>query len=137
MTAKPSKKAKNYWMAVPAAYGGTLAVVVITEWPWPLIAGAAFLLLLILQRFHGHARRKDWAEPGTDSATLGLLSSTFGAAAILIHGSVIAAWAGPLLGLITFAALYFWLARRGGVHRHASGPKRTENGAVEALRTRP
>lgn len=121
MTAKPSNKAKNYWMAVAAPYGGTLAVVVITEWPWPLIAGAAFLLLLILQRFHGHARRKDWAEPGTDSATLGLLSSTFGAAAILIHGSDIAVWAGPLLGLITFVALYFWFARRGGVHRHASG----------------
>ena len=118
MTAKPSKKAKNYWMAVSAAYGGTLAIVVITEWPWPLIAGAAFVLLLILQRFHGHAGHQDRAEPGTESATLGLLSSTFGAAAILVHGSDIAVWAGPLLGLITFVALYFWLARQGSVHQH-------------------
>ncbi|MBU8868429.1 hypothetical protein [Paenarthrobacter aromaticivorans] len=120
MTAKSSKKA-NYWMAVPAAYGGTLAVVVITEWPWPLIAGAAFVLLLILQRFHGRAEHKAQAEPGTDSATLGLLSSTFGAAAILIHGSDIAVRAGPLLGLITFVTLHFWLARRGRIHQHASG----------------
>lgn len=116
-------RVRNYWLLLAAMYGLTLSVVAMAEWPWPLIMGAAFILFAILQgiryRQIGHNIQGKLA---TASPGVGIVGSVFGAGAVLIHGTSFAIWAGPILGLVTFVAMYLYLHRFG---RFYQGPSET------------
>ena len=99
-------------LATSAMFGLTLAVVAMADRPWPLIIGAVFILFMLLkglrrQRNGSHEERLPPA-PGA-----GLLGVTFGAAALVIHGTAGALWAGPALGVAAFASTYAYLRRLG------------------------
>ena len=81
MNTKITTTVRNYWLALAAVYGLTLSVVAMAEWPWPLIMGAA---------------------------------------AILIDGTPVAIWAGPLLALATFLDMYLYLHHFGGSYGEPS-----------------
>jgi len=105
---------RNYWLALAAMYGLTLSVVAMAEWPWPLIMGAAFILFGVLHGLrYRQVGRTVQGKLATASPGVGVVGGIFGAAAILIHGTPVALWAGPLLGLVTFLGMYLYLHRFG------------------------
>ncbi|UVJ39135.1 hypothetical protein [Arthrobacter sp. CJ23] len=118
-TTEPAQR--NYWLGLSAMYGLTLSVVAMAPWPWPLIMVASFLLFAALQAMHyrqlgRHIQGKlATANPGGAA-----LTGTFGLGAILLQGSPIALWAGPLLGLITFIGTYLYLHKYGRFHKASS-----------------
>lgn len=104
-------------------YGLTLSVVAMAEWPWPLIMGAAFILFGVLHGLrYRQVGRNVQGKLATASPGVGVAGGIFGAAAILIHGTPVAIWAGPLLGVVTFLAMYLYLHRFGRFYR---GPSET------------
>ena len=109
---------RNYWLVLAAMYGLTLSVVAMADWPWPLLMGAAFILFAVLHGIrYRQVSRKIQGKLATASPGVGILGSIFGAASILIHDTHVAIWAGPLLGLVTFAGMYFYLHRFGRFHQ--------------------
>lgn len=106
--------AKNYWLALAAMYGLTLSVVAVAEMPWPLIMGGAFILFAVLHSIrYRQLSRRIQGKLATASPGVGVVGAVFGAAAVLIHGTPIALWAGPLLGVIAFLGMYLYLQRFG------------------------
>ncbi|MFD0047020.1 hypothetical protein ACFVGV_17700 [Pseudarthrobacter scleromae] len=106
--------ARNYWLSLAAMYGLTLSVVAVAEMPWPLIMGGAFILFAVLHSIrHRQIGRKIQGKLATASPGVGVVGAVFGAAAVLIHGTPIALWAGPLLGVIAFLGMYLYLHRFG------------------------
>lgn len=121
MRSNTRKSANNYWVGLAATFGLTLAVIVMTEWPWPLIEGAVFILFLVLQGIHyGQIGGNVQRELGSNNAaTTSLLASAFTAAAILVRSSEIAAWVGPVLGFVTFLCMYLYLKKYATFHQQA------------------
>lgn len=114
MNTKVTTTVRNYWLALAAMYGLTLSVVAMAEWPWPLIVGAAFILFGVLHgRRYRQVGRNVQGKLATASPGAGTVGGIFGAAAILLHGTPVAIWAGPLLGLLTFIGMYLYLYRFG------------------------
>jgi hypothetical protein len=112
---------RNYWLVLAAMYGLTLSVVAMTDWPWPLFMGAAFVLFAVLHSIrYRQLSRKIQGKLDTANPSVGVVGGVFGAAAILIHGTPIAIWAGPLLGIVTFLAMYLYLHRFGRFYRPTS-----------------
>ena len=104
--------ARNYWLALAAMYGLTLSVVAVAEMPWPLIMGSAFILFAVLHSIrYRQVGRKIQGKLATASPGVGVVGAVFGAAAVLIHGTPIAFWAGPLLGAVVFLGMYLYLQR--------------------------
>lgn len=109
---------RNYWLVLAAMYGLTLSVVAMTDWPWPLFMGAAFILFAVLHGIrYRQVSRKIQGKLATASPGVGVVGSIFGAASVLIHGTQVAIWAGPLLGLLTFVGMYLYLHRFGRFHQ--------------------
>jgi heme A synthase len=105
---------RNYWLGLAAMYGLTLSVVAVAEMPWPLIMGGAFILFAVLHSIrYRQLGRKIQGKLATASPGVGVVGAVFGAAAVLIHGTPIALWAGPLLGIIAFLGMYLYLHRFG------------------------
>jgi hypothetical protein len=114
MNAKVTTAVRNYWLALAAMYGLTLSVVAMAHWPWPLIMGAAFILFGVLHGLrYRQVGRNVQGKLATASPGVGVVGGIFGAAAILISGTPLAIWAGPLLGVVTFLGMYLYLHRFG------------------------
>lgn len=112
---------RNYWMALAAMFGLTLSVVAMADLPWSIIMGAAFILFAVLHGIrYRQVGRKVQGKLATANPSVGIVGGTFGAAAILIHGTAFAIWAGPLLGVVTFLAIYLYLLRFGRFYRGTS-----------------
>ena len=95
-------------------YGLTLSVVAMADWPWPLIMGAAFILFGVLHGLrYRQVGRNVQGKLATASPGVGVVGGIFGAAAILLSGTPIAIWAGPLLGVVTVLGMYLYLHRFG------------------------
>jgi hypothetical protein len=103
---------RNHWLALAATYGLTLSVVAMADWPWPLFVGGAFILIVVLRsvryRQAGRKTQSGLAGPGPGA---GVIGSLFGAGALLIRGTPVSTWAGPLLGVIAFLGLFLYLQR--------------------------
>ncbi|MFN3922766.1 MAG: hypothetical protein ACK4K6_03785 [Pseudarthrobacter sp.] len=113
---------RNHWLALAATYGLTLSVVAMADWPWPLFVGGAFILIVVLHsvRYRQVGRK---TQPGIAAAGhgagagagpgpgAGVIGSVFGAGALLIRGTPVSTWAGPLLGVIAFLGLFLYLQR--------------------------
>ncbi|WP_136017921.1 hypothetical protein [Arthrobacter silvisoli] len=83
-----------------------------TDPPWSVIMVVAFILFVVMQGVHyRQIRREIQGKLATASPGAGILGAVFGGAAVLVHGSPIALWAGPVLGLITFVGTYLYLRR--------------------------
>lgn len=109
--------ARNYWLGLAAMYGLTLGVVAVAEMPWPLMMGGAFILFAVLHSIrYRQLGRKIQGKLATASPGVGVVGAVFGAAAVIIHGTPIALWAGPLLGIISFLGMYLYLHRFGGFY---------------------
>jgi hypothetical protein len=118
MTTASKSAARNYWLALSALFGVTVSVVAMTDPPWSVAMVAAFVLFVVLQSIHyGQVGRNIQGKLATANPGVGILGAVFGGAAVLIHGSPIALWAGPALGLVTFLAMYLFLQRFGRFHR--------------------
>ena len=118
-----NNRVRNYWLALAAVYGLTLSVVAMADWPWPIFMGGAFILFAVLHGLrYGQVGRKIQGKLATANPGVGIVGGTFGAAALLIHGTPFAIWAGPVLGGVTFFAMYFYLHRFG---RFYGGPSET------------
>jgi hypothetical protein len=115
---------RNHWLALAATYGLTLSVVAMADWPWPLFVGGAFILIVVLHsvRYRQVGRKIQpgiaaaghgaGAGPGAGAgAGAGVIGSVFGAGALLIRGTPVSTWAGPLLGVIAFLGLFLYLQR--------------------------
>lgn len=105
---------RNYWLALAAMYGLTLNVIVMAAWPWPLLMGGAFIFFAVI---HGvryrQVGRKVQVRLATANPSVGIIGGILGAAAILIRGTAVAIWGGPVLGVLTFVAMYLYLRRFG------------------------
>lgn len=121
MNTKIDTTIRNYWLALAAMYGLTLSVVAMADWPWPLIMGAAFVLFAVLQGIRYRQIGRDiQGKLATASPGVGIVGGIFGAGALLIHGTPVALWSGPLLGVVTFVAMYLYLHRFGRFYREPS-----------------
>ncbi|UVJ39669.1 hypothetical protein [Arthrobacter sp. CJ23] len=121
MNTKTTTIARNYWLGLAAMYGLTLSVVAMAAPPWSLVMVASFVLFAVLQgiRYRQIARNIQ-GKLATASPGVGVVGGLFGVGAILIHGTAVAMWAGPLLGLVTFIAMYLYLQRFGRFHEDSS-----------------
>lgn len=118
---KNNAVARDYWLVLAAMYGLTLSVVAMAEWPWPAFMGAAFVLFAVLHSIrYRQLSRKIQGKLATANPSVGVVGGVFGAAAILIRGTPIAIWAGPLLGVVTFLAMYPYLQRFGRFYNQTS-----------------
>ncbi len=108
---------RNHWLALAATYGLTVSVVAMADWPWPLLMGGAFILVVVLHRQVG---RKTQARPATAGPGAGVIGSIFGAGALLVRGTPVAIWAGPLLGAIAFLGVFLYLQRFARTYRQTS-----------------
>jgi len=121
MNANSAKRIRSYWLGLAISYGLALTVATVADWPWPLVVLGVLILFIILQgRHYGQIGRKIHREPGSDAPAISLLASAFTAAAILIHGTSIAVWAGPLLGGVTAVVMYLVLAKYGRFYSPSS-----------------
>jgi len=74
--------------------------------------GGAFILFAVLHSIrYRQVGRKIQGKLATASPGVGIVGGIFGAAAVLIHGTQVAIWAGPLLGVLTFLGMYLYLHR--------------------------
>ena len=106
--------ARSYWLPLSAIFGVTISVVAMTDPPWSVIMVAAFILFVVVQGIHyRRLRREVQGKAATAGPGVGILGAVFGGAAVLLHGTSIATWAGPVLGLVTFAGTYLYLRRLG------------------------
>ncbi|WP_162943602.1 hypothetical protein [Arthrobacter celericrescens] len=118
MSTTTSPTARSYWLPLSALFGVTISVVAMTDPPWSVIMVAAFLLFAVMQSIHyRQISREIQGSFASASPGVGILGAVFGGAAVLIHGTPIALWAGPVLGLITFAGTYGYLLRFGRFHK--------------------
>jgi hypothetical protein len=105
---------RNYWLVLAGMLGLTVGVVATASWPWPVITGAALILVAVLygsrhrQLSRDIRRRFAGADPGA-----GVIGSIFGAAAVLLRSTPAALWAGPLLGVAAFVGMSLYLTRYG------------------------
>ena len=121
MNANSTMRIRSYWLGLAVSYGLALAVATVADWPWPLVVLGVLILFIILQgRHYGQIGRKIHREPGSDAPAISLLASAFTAAAILIHGTSIAIWAGPLVGGVTAVVMYLVLAKYGRFYSSSS-----------------
>ncbi|MBT2513415.1 hypothetical protein J7E82_07650 [Arthrobacter sp. ISL-30] len=82
---------------------------------------ASFILFAILQGLRYRQIGRDvQGKFATASPGVGIVGGVFGAAAILVHGTEVAMWAGPLLGLATFIGMYLYLHRFGRFYRDSA-----------------
>lgn len=91
MNANSAKRIRSYWLGLAISYGLALTVATVTD-----------------------------RETASDAPAISLLASAFTAAAILIHGTSIAIWAGPLLGGVTAVVMYLVLAKYGRFYSSCS-----------------
>jgi hypothetical protein len=83
-------------------------------WPWPLLMGGAFVLFAVMHGIrYRQVGRKVQGRLATANSSVGIIGGIFGAAAILIRGTAAAIWGGPVLGVLTFVAMYLYLRRFG------------------------
>lgn len=121
MSTTNNPTARGYWLPLSALFGVTISVVAMTDPPWSVIMVAAFLLFVVIQGIHyGQIGREVQGKLATASPGVGILAAVFGGAAVLIHGTPVAFWAGPVLGLATFAATYLYLQRFGRFYSRSS-----------------
>ncbi|GAB2732766.1 hypothetical protein GCM10027038_33980 [Arthrobacter bambusae] len=121
MNAGTDSTVRNYWLALSALFGVTVSVVSMTDPPWSLIMVAAFILFAVLQAIHyRQLGREIQGKLATANPGAGVVAAVFGGAAVLIHGTPIALWAGPVLGLVTFVGMYLFLHRYGRFHKGAT-----------------
>jgi hypothetical protein len=112
---------RKYWLTLAAMYGLTLSVVAMADWPWPLFMGGAFILFGVLHSIrYRQVGRKVQGKLATASPGVGVVGGIFGAAAVLIRGTPVAIWAGPLLGVFTFLGMYLYLHRYGWFYSQTS-----------------
>ena len=106
--------ARNYWLALAATYGLTLSVAATADWPWPFLMGGAFILFVVLHSYrYRQVGRKIQGTLATASPDVGVAGSVLGAGALLVRGTPVAIWAGPLLGVIAFLGMFLYLQRFG------------------------
>ena len=111
---------RNYWLALSALFGATVSVVSLTDPSWSLIMVAAFILFAVLQAIlYRQLGREIQRKLATANPGIGVVAAVFGCAAVLIHGTPVAFWAGPVLGLVTFVGIYLFLRRYGRFHKGA------------------
>lgn len=114
MNATTDSLERNYWLGLSGTYGLTLSVVAMAAWPWPLIMVASFLLFAVMQAVrYRQLGRHIQGKLATANPGGAALAGTFGLGAILLQGAPIALWAGPVLGLATFAGTYLYLRKFG------------------------
>jgi len=132
MNANSAMRIRSYWVGLAVSYGLALTVATVADWPWPLVVLGVFILFIVLQGLHyGQIGRKVHREPASDAPAISLLASAFTAAAILIHGTSIAIWAGPLLGGVTAVVMYLVLAKYGRFYSPSSaGTDRPSDQAI-------
>lgn len=122
-TSKTTKR--RYWLALSALFAVTVSVVAMTDPPWSVAMVAALVLLAVLQGIHyKQIGRHIQGNFATANLGVGILGAAFGGAAVLIHGSPVAPWAGPVLGLVTFVGMNLFLRRFGRFH-HSPSNQRT------------
>ena len=116
---KPTKtdtvsRQRGYWLGLSAMYSLALSVVAMSDGFWPWVMGAAFIVFVVVQGlYYRQIGREVQGRFATANPSVGIIAGVFGLGAILLHGSEWALWAGPLLGLATFASLYAYLLRFG------------------------
>ncbi|MDQ0029660.1 putative permease [Arthrobacter bambusae] len=92
-----------------------------TDPPWSLIMVAAFIVFAVLQAIrYRQLGREIQGKLATANPGVGAVAAVFGGAAVLIHGTPVAFWAGPVLGLVTFVGIYLFLRRYGRFHEGAA-----------------
>lgn len=117
MTQGHATRAERYWLALTAMFGLTVSVVAMAAWPWPLIMVASFLLFAVMQAVrYRQLGRQIQGKLATANPGGAALAGTFGLGAILLQGTPIALWAGPVLGLGTFVGMYLYLRKFGRFH---------------------
>ncbi|WP_136609314.1 hypothetical protein [Sinomonas albida] len=108
------KSSRQYWLGLSLVYAVSLSVFTLAPDSWPLVFVMAALLFLIVQAaYYGQIGRKIQGTFATATPGVGLLAMTGGAIAILLRGSQAAYWAGPLLSVAGFVAMFFFLNRFG------------------------
>lgn len=103
-----NRRERRYWLGLSMAYGLGLIVLTLGEGAWMWFFIPFFVLFLYV-----HARRygqsRYWLEGRSISLWIAGLATLSGAGAVLLNSSNAAIWAGPVLGVIGFAAMFLVL----------------------------
>jgi hypothetical protein len=126
-------KAHNYWLILAGCYGLTLGIATMISMPWLLVVGGIFIVFpIVVSMFYGQTGRNVQYKLVPDSPAIGVTATAFAMVAMLLHGSSIVVWAGPLLGVAAFIGMY-WCLRRYG-HFHTSARKDSQGQEREPAR---
>ncbi|MFC8040685.1 hypothetical protein ACFUOZ_15140 [Paenarthrobacter sp. NPDC057355] len=114
---KTRNRRNNYWLTLAACYGLTIGVATTIAMPWLLIVGGVFIFFpLVVGYLFGQIGIGVRGNVMRDSPAITLPAAAFSLIAILLRDSPVAGWAGPLLGLASFAGMYLCLRRYGYFH---------------------
>ncbi|MDQ4500706.1 hypothetical protein [Sinomonas sp. ASV322] len=115
MGSAKQKSPRRYWIELSAAFAVALDVSVVMP---GLALMAAMLLGLVVATFihavyYGQIGRHIQGKFATATPGMGLTGMPFAAAALLLRGTEIAYWAGPLLAAAGFVVMFLFLDRFG------------------------
>ena len=127
------KSANGYWLILAGSYGLTISMAAMTPMPWLLLVAGIFIVFpVVVGAFYGQIGRKAERKLVSDSPAIVMATTAFAVAGILLRGSSIVVWAGPILGLVTFIGMYFCLRRYGRFHP----PVQENSSSDERIHTR-
>ncbi|MFJ4210467.1 hypothetical protein ACIPY2_18600 [Paenarthrobacter sp. NPDC089675] len=110
--------ATNYWLGLSVAVGLFMALTTMLDFPWIwLVLGATMLFLVLQAIYYGQFGRGVLQDVNYGKSSSAAAMPFLFPVSILIRGSDIAVWAGPLLGLVGFAVSYLCLKKAGYFYR--------------------
>ncbi|MEA5454048.1 hypothetical protein SPF06_04860 [Sinomonas sp. JGH33] len=112
---------RQYWFGLSLVYGLSLSILALATPVWLFVFIPAAILFIVLQAvYYGQIGRNIQGRLATATPGVGVLATTGGAIAVLLRGSDAAYWAGPLLALAGFVAMFLFLSRFGRFHPNSS-----------------
>ncbi|BCW41943.1 hypothetical protein StoSoilB3_34780 [Arthrobacter sp. StoSoilB3] len=114
MMIRTRKRVDSYWFALAACFGVAIGAATTIAMPWLLIVGGVSIFLPLIVGFsYGQFGPgvRDSKVSGSPAITVAAMA--FSLIAMLLRDSPVVAWAGPVLGVASFAGMYLCLRRYG------------------------
>lgn len=107
---------RRYWLVLSLVYGLSLSAIGFGQGVWMLLFPAAALAFIVVHAFASGQVVSGKQRFSTATPGVGLLAMAGGAVAILLKGDAAAFWAIPLLSLVGFGGMLWFLSRYGKYH---------------------
>ncbi|WP_422936231.1 hypothetical protein [Sinomonas sp. P47F7] len=122
MVGLKGKSPRRYWAELAGAFALSLSVIATAPGlVWPISFLVAFVAFIVVHAiYYGQVGRHIQGRLVTATPGAGALAMLFGAGALLLRGSEIAYWAGPLLAVAGFVVMFLFLDRFGKFYQAPS-----------------